>query len=465
MKSKKVMALILAAGMMASVAVPVSAEEGTSEEQVTIVVGGFPDKEAKPDSYERKMKKVEEFQKMYPYITVEGSTASYSADTFMALAASGQLPDLFCIPLTEGEKVGESGYVADITDALAELGYLDAYKPEVVEAMTGSDGRIYSYCINAYTFGLMANKSILEEAGLLNEDGSFDAPDTYEELAEMAAQVKEKTGKTGMAMPTINNCGGWYFVSIGDGFGVTWETQNEDGSWTASFNTPEAVEALQYIKDLKWKYDALDANSFLPYDQAIINMGSGQAGFMLGAPNDYILGEFGKNGMTSDEILVFPVPKGTAGRVALGGGELQVFPADITEAELDAALKWLEFDGYGMSISDDRLESMRAGYEECVANGLLVSPVYTTGCWAKGDSVEKINSILSEVSEISYDQMAAYVENTETVLCTEPSVYCQELYAILDGAVQEVITNEDADCAQLIEDAAKDFQLNYLDLE
>ena len=37
------------------------------------------------------------------------------------------------------------------------------------------------------------------------------------------------------------------------------------------------------------------------------------------------------------------------------------------------------------------------------------------------------------------------------------------LYALLDACIQEVLTNENADCAALIQKAASDFQQNYLE--
>lgn len=465
MKTRKTMALFMAMSMVASTAVCASAEEGNSEEPVTIVVGSAPDKDANPKAYEEKMEEIERFQELYPYITVELDTYNYSSDTFMAKAAAGQLPDICYVPMTEAKKVGESGYVKEISDKLQELGYLDAYKDEVKEIITDADGKIYSYCFASYKFGLMANKTVLEEAGLLNEDGSFDAPDTWEELGEMAGEIKAKTGKAGLSFPTINNCGGWHFVSIAGSYGVNFETQNEDGSWTASFNTPEAVAALQFVKDLKWKYDALDDNSFIDNSQALTLIGSGQAGFLQGVPNDYNLGEFNNNGMTPDEILIFPIPEGPEGRCALSGGSMEVFPADITDAQLDAAFKWLEFDGLGMSMSDATCDNVKAEYEIKVSKDRTVLPLVVDTCFKSGDGVEKKNTILEELTNVSYDQVAAYAEDTESVLVPEPSIYCQELYAILDGVVQEVITNEDADCEQLIADAANDFQVNYLDLE
>jgi len=44
----------------------------------------------------------------------------------------------------------------------------------------------------------------------------------------------------------------------------------------------------------------------------------------------------------------------------------------------------------------------------------------------------------------------------------EEPVCAQELYAVLDGIIQEILTNKDADIAKLVKDACADFQANYL---
>lgn len=41
--------------------------------------------------------------------------------------------------------------------------------------------------------GLYINKPLFTKAGLVNEDGSVKVPQTYEELAEFAGIIKEKT--------------------------------------------------------------------------------------------------------------------------------------------------------------------------------------------------------------------------------------------------------------------------------
>ena len=45
----------------------------------------------------------------------------------------------------------------------------------------------------------------------------------------------------------------------------------------------------------------------------------------------------------------------------------------------------------------------------------------------------------------------------------EEPVCAQELYSILDGCIQEVLINKDADCKALLKKACSDFQQNYLD--
>lgn len=464
MRVKKFMALPLAMAMMVSAfGGYVNAEEST--EAVTLVVGGCPDKDADPDNYQTYVDMITRFEEMYPYITVEMDTYSYASDTFMAKAAAGQLPHVNYVPLTEAQKIGESGYVVELTDKLEELGYLDTYKDEVLDIITTEDGKIYSQCFGSNKFGLIVNMTVIEEAGLLNEDGTFDAPDTWEELAVMASEIKAKTGKAGLSFPTMNNAGGWHFVSLAYSYGVEFVTQNEDGTWSASFNTPEAVEALQFVYDLKWKYDALDDNSFIDNAQARLLVGSGQAAMMQAVPVISNFKVFAQNGMLPEEVGVYAIPAGPEGRRALGGGSLHVFPADITDEELDAAFKWIEFRGYGHTLNDDSFENLKANYERYVSEGWGVSPVILDSSYKSGEYVERVNELLGEVANLEYAQVAEYVEDTESVVVPEPGIYCQELYAILDGAIQEVITNQDADVEQLIADAAHDFQVNYLDLE
>ncbi len=56
-----------------------------------------------------------------------------------------------------------------------------------------------------------------------------------------------------------------------------------------------------------------------------------------------------------------------------------------------------------------------------------------------------------------------FVENCPAEIQPEEPVCAQELYGVLDSCIQEVLTNKEADCAALLENANSDFQQNYLD--
>ena len=94
----------------------------------------------------------------------------------------------------------------------------------------------------------------------MEADGTSKQPKDWMELVEFAKIIKHKTGKAGFIIPTTNNCGGWFFTNIAWSFGTDFMEQREDDTWEATFNTPETIEALQFIKDLKWKYDVFSNN-------------------------------------------------------------------------------------------------------------------------------------------------------------------------------------------------------------
>ena len=77
--------------------------------------------------------------------------------------------------------------------------------------------------------------------------------------------------------------------------------------------------------------------------------------------------------------------------------------------------------------------------------------------------MEKRRAIRKEYANVDYNDYKNYFEATDVEVKLEPAACAQQLYAVLDGCIQEVITNENADVDKLISDACKDFQQNHLD--
>lgn len=78
--------------------------------------------------------------------------------------------------------------------------------------LSDSDGKVYGVPRDAYGLGLMCNVELFEKAGLVDENGVPKFPKTFDELAETAKKIKEKTGAAGLCLLAKDNSGGWHFL-------------------------------------------------------------------------------------------------------------------------------------------------------------------------------------------------------------------------------------------------------------
>lgn len=433
-------------------------EETDEVEQVTLKVGGWPAVEG--DALNRWNAVKEQFENDNPNITIVPDTFGYDLQIFQAQAAAGTLPDLLPeIPATEISLLLGGDYIADMTDALDRAGYTDKLNEAIIEQIS-SDGKIYCLPANVYAMGLMYDASLMREAGLMNEDGTPVLPETWEDLAEMAVQIKEKTGVAGFAMATINNQGGWMFVPIAWSYGVDFMEQDEDGKWQATFNTQETVDALQFIKELKWKYDVFSEDVLIDYGTCASKLATGQMGITPMAPD--MANSLAKKEMPLENIGIMPMPSGPAKRVALSGGGRFCMTAGVTEAQKDAAIKWLEAMGYGYQLTEDAKATVEEDLQWRLSNNVPIG-MKTMSVFNDSAEVSQYkNQLYEDNCNIIIEQVQAYNDillTTDIEYHLEEPIECQKLYGILDGCVQEVLTNENADCAALIEEAAKEFQV------
>ena len=469
MKFQKIAALSLVGAMMISALAGCAGKtekmSNVSDEKVegkvNLTIGGWPN-ETNPTSVEQYNGWAKQYGEKYPNVNIIRDTASYAdAKVFQPKAAAGQLPTVYNTYFTEIQKTIKSGYAADITDILKERGYLDALNPELLDIVRGQDGKIYGIPTGAYMMGLAINRELFEEAGLVNEDGTAKIPQTYEELAITAKTIKEKTGKAGFVLCTTNNCGGWHFMNIAWSYGVDFVEQREDGTWEATFNTPEAVAALQYVKDLKWKYDALPANSVIDQNEGHKLIGIGEAAMQFEAPSDSYSRQFG---MDADKLSFGVLPAGPAGRYAQTGGTITTFSHTATKEELNAAFDWLELIGtLAIEYNEQQIANQKKSFETTIAENGIVFPSRAIPLWVNPERAEADKKLYDEYTNVDVKHYKEFYAAEGVTLRPEEPVACQQLYSVLDNAIQEVITNKDADCAELIRIACEDFQKNHLD--
>lgn len=425
---------------------------------VTIKVSNWPkpDNEANIKVYEGY---VAEMKSKYPYITIEGDEWGYDVNSFLPKAASGQLPTIYDTFFTEADKIINSGYCADITQGMTKYGYDKAINPEMLKLVT-KESKLYGIPKDGYVLGLMYNVNLFKTAGLVDEKGIPKYPKTWDELAETAKILKDKTGKAGFFFPTKNNQGGWMFMNIAWSYGAEFEKQ-VDGKWKAMFNSPEAVAALQYVKDLKWKHNVLTDNVLVEVGDMLNLFGTEQVGMAIAADSwpSLIVQQIKCD---RNMFALSKLPSGPKGDAAVLGGGLYMMSPDATPEQMDACFKWLEVTGVSPKITPEALK----GKEELAKTqnelGLIVGP-YGVRVWVNPERIEAENQILKKYTNVNMELFSDYMENGSKGMKPEEPMNAQELYKTLDSVIQAVLTDKNADPQKLLDDAAAGFQKDYLD--
>lgn len=461
-KGAKITALVLSAVIAISMLGACKKQASDKDEQgrTVISVGAWPPKGHK--DLEPMNKRKAEFERANPDVVVNGDEWSFDLRSFYAKAAGGSIPTLYNTNYTEVSQIIEAGYSADLTNVLKKRGYDGMFNKDVLSVIS-KDNKIYAFPMSAYILGLAYNTELFEKAGLMESDGTPKQPKDWDEVREFAVKIKEATGKPGIVFPTSTNHGGWLFTPVAWSFGVEFMKKDENGKWKATFNSPECAAALQYIKDLKWKYDVLPQNTLINGDEFSKIFASGNAGMEIAAGD--IPRKVVSFGMTPDQLGIMAMPRGPKQHVTLMGGGVWNVKGGSTEDQIDAAIRWIELTT-NYKATDDFITNKRNSLKNDVEAGKLVG-IKSMSVWSQNaESVKAENSLIDEYANSNINHVKLYndfVADCPAKIQPEEPVCAQELYATLDNCIQEVLVNKDADCAAVLEKANADFQVNYLD--
>ena len=455
------LALALTTACAAFSACGTKTNDKNADGQTMISISDWPDKDGaiKDEAEDKKSR----FSKDNPDVAVTGDNWKFDLKSFYAKAAGGQLPTVYQTHFTEASAIIDAGYSADITDELKKRGLDTQFNKQILDIVS-KDGKVYAYPYSAYALGMAYNVELFKKAGLMEADGTPKQPKNWNELAEFAVKIKEATGKPGFVFPTANNNGGWQFTQIAWSYGADFMKQDSNGKWKAVFNSPEAAAALQWIKDLKWKYDVLPANTFIDHTELYKTFGTGGASMVIGAgdtPNKLTAYEIDPN-----SVGMMATPAGPAKWVTLMGGSILAITNKANDKQIDGALKWIEMSNTP-DATDEYKKNTEQSFQTNVDKGMLIT-VKSMSPWASDSEALKFRDEMIEKYRNGdeghvklYNDFVADLGDCE--LRPEEPVCAQELYGVLDNCIQEVLTNKDADPAALLEKANSDFQANYLD--
>ena len=462
---KKIISIMLAAVMAIGMLSGCGEKKNaglTEDGKILLTVGNWPDPEANPTGYDTAMKRKEAFEEKYPEIHVEPDYWKYDIQTFVAKAEGETLPVIYNTFATEAKKIMDLGYAADITDIMEQYGYLDLMNEEIKELVT-RDGRVYMIPTSIYTLGLVMNLNLFREAGLVGENGMPEIPETFEDLRRIAKTIHDKTGKAGFVFPTTGNGGGWNFMPLAWSYGGTFMTQEKEG-WKATFDSAEVSDALQLLRDMQWEDGSMPATTLVNNDDVMKLVGTDQAAMAFAHPGqvDLLVSQYS---MDCANIGYAKMPEGPEKRVTLMGGGYNVIAPNATPEQIDAAIKWMDFSGNTpkTELTDEIKANIRTTYETKIKEKSGVVGIKDLSFWKDEEATQHYkNEVISELRNINENQVASYNDKSGIEYQAEEPMKTQDLYSILDSCIQEVLTNKDASCSDVINKAASDFQNNHL---
>jgi multiple sugar transport system substrate-binding protein len=330
----------------------------------------------------------------------------------------------------------------DITDELKLVDLPKDLNPNTLKLVQDDKGRIYGVPFEAFSVGLAYNRALFKQAGLDPDK----PPTNWDEVRQYAKQITEKTGKAGYAQLTKDNTGGWMLTTMTYSMGGT--VQSDDGK-KSTFNDAPTKKALQLLKDMRWTDNTMGTNFLYNQEEARQDFAAGKIGMIMQAPDAYDMcvknfgmkpADFGEGALPQDGG-----PFGT-----LTGGSIKMINPKSTKNEIVAALKWIksqEFDKYTsqeLAVQDAK--------NAIADKGFVGRPGVTP---LSQETYDQYNKWREPYNNVPVEQFKGYIESTKTLkLLPEPSNKGQEVYALLDPVVQQVLTKKDADIDKLLTDAA-----------
>ena len=412
-----------------------------SSEQVTITVAGLlptADDAAKQQLADR----VASFEAKYPNIKVEPQDYEWLASTFTTQLAGGTLPNVFEIPLTDGKTLIENEQLADIDKYVKALPYGGDFNENLVANGTGADGKIYAVPAKSiYAVALHYNRKLFEQAGLDPDK----PPTTWDEVRADAKNIHDATKVAGYAMMALDNSGGWQLAAAANSRGGVIETS--DGTkYTATLDDPAVKAQLEWLKALRWEDNSLLARADLGWGEINAAFAGGELA-MYTSGSDVYNALVESNGVTKDwgyGLTAMPTENGGG---ALTGGTLAAVTKDSTDAQKDAAVKWIDW-WYLSKLQDQDAavaDAQDPGGDPAQAVGTPVLPIFSQ------EQYTQCQDWMKDYINVPLDHMTGYTTSCSRRRSSpRPPQPSQDLYALLDPVVQAVITDKNADIDKLL---------------
>jgi ABC-type glycerol-3-phosphate transport system substrate-binding protein len=437
---RRTVVLLLAAGLSLAGAAACSKSQDAASGKVSITVNGRP---PATQVFERKIfdQDVAAFESAHPNIDIVPREGFMEPRTFAAKLAGGKLEDVYYVYFTDPAQLIARRQAADITDYVGSVPHVSALQPQLLNIFKDDKGRLYGLPTANYSMGLLYSRALFTKAGLDPDQ----PPSTWDEVRTAAKKIAALgNGTVGYADFSKNNQGGWHLTT--ELYSVGGEVARRDGDkWVAGFNTPEGRQILQTLHDMRWTDNSMGSKQLLEIPDVQRMMGAGKLGMYLAAPDNIptLVKQF--EGKYADYGLA-PMP---GGKATLIGGEGYMINPKASPDKIRAGLTWLQW----KFLNPDRTElNIKRFLDSQLPVGLATPP--TPDIWT-GAELASTETLKAKYANVPLDNYKTFAEGSKDLQGRLEPPNAQQVYAALDGVMQGVLTNQNANPDQLLGDAEK----------
>ncbi|MFD0327349.1 extracellular solute-binding protein [Streptacidiphilus monticola] len=347
------------------------------------------------------------------------------------------MENVFYVYFTDPAGLIAKHQAADVTPYLDGFPQIKQVKPELLKVFQDTQGHTYGLPEGNYSMGLVYNRKLFTQAGLDPDN----PPTTWDQVRTDAQKIAALGhGIAGYGDYSKSNTGGWHFTAEMYSRGGDVAKQDAGGRWTADFDNATGRAVLQQLHDMRWTDNSMGQRQLLEWADLLQMMGAGKLGMYV-ATSDNIPTIVGQYKGVATDFGLGPIPGGQ-GTLA-GGGGFMFNPKDTPE-QIKAGLAWLTFkydnpDRIALGVQRDAQAKLPVGLPE---------PNLWTGTAAqtRADAV-KANANLPAANYQKFVDASATIP-----LHLEPP-NAQQIYAVLDTVMAQILTNKDADIDTLLSTA------------
>lgn len=417
-----------------------SGNTAASGGHVTISVNCAPTSAEQPQ-YKEWNEDVAAFEKANPDITIDSiyATQCIVPATLTAQLAAGTEPNVFGVYFGSLNQVLDAGQAADLTSYINDstVPTWSNIVPSAKAAVTAGT-TVYGIPYFNYTQGLVYNRALFSQAGL----NPNDPPRTWAQVeTDATAIAKLGNGIWGYGEYSSSNNGGWHFSSEIDANGGS--ITNSAGT-AAAFDDTAGMQVLEALHTLRFTDHAMSPTQGLAWGTLQKQFAAGKLGMYIAAPDDIYGVIVPQDGGNINNIGMGPLPSesGTPAGT-LSGGNMYVFAKKDTPAQIEAGIKWINFE-------DLTLGSGQFNYQRNKADGLPVG-FYEPQLF-QGSTATAYQALLNKYTTINESYYQAYVSTAETP--DGQPVDDQALYKEMDPMMLSVLTDPSVNLSQLLNTTA-----------